>query len=192
MRCAHISVVSMRVERTRKDETMIWRLYKVSVCVSDLVIIACRCIRKVEGGLVAPVVRLGIGKVGGGRLRGELLTRTIVSVVGSLSSVGGHKVRVVGPSAEGIMVYVMEIADLHGIAKGLRTRGIVAALQGKRTRKRNGASQASDLGMSVTPRHTHTHTHTRACVCVRVCVCLYVYNAVYVYNACVCIYHTHT
>ena len=91
-------------------------------------------------------------------MRGELLTRTIVSVVGSLSSVGGHKVRVVGPSAEGIMVFLVEV-DLQGIAKGLRTRGIVAALQGKRTRKRNGASQASDLGMSVTPRHTHTHIH---------------------------------
>ena len=111
-------------------------------------------------------------------MRGELLTRTIVSVVGSLSSVGGYKVRVVGPSAEGIMVYVMEIADLHGIAKGLRTRGIVAALQGKRTRKRNGASQASDLGMSVPPRHTHT----RVCVTEQVpintnfslmCVCVF-------------------
>ena len=95
--------------------------------------------RKVEGGLVGPVVCLGIGKVGGGRLRGELLTRTIVSVVGSLSSIGGHKVRVVGPSAEGFMVYVTEIADLQGIAnlqgiaKGLRTRGVVDALQAKRT-----------------------------------------------------------
>ena len=146
---------------------MIWRLYKDSVCVSDLVIIACRCIRKVEGGLVGPVVRLGIGKVGRGRLRGELLTRTMVSVGGSLSSVGGHKVRVVGPSAEGIMVYVMEIADLHGIAKGLRARGIVAALQGKRTGKRNGASQratslASDLGMSVPPLE---HSRMRGRVC---------------------------
>ena len=112
---------------------MIWRLYKVSVCVSDLVIIACRCIRKVEGGLVAPVVRLGIGKVGGGRLSGELLTCTIMSVIGSLSSVGGHKVRVVGPLAEGFMVFVIEIADLQGIAKGLRTRGVVDALQAKRT-----------------------------------------------------------
>jgi len=95
--------------------------------------------RKVEGSLVGPVVRLGIGKVGGGRLRGELLMRTMVSVVGSLSRVDGHKVRVVGPSAEGIMVYVTEIADLQGIANGLRTRGIVDALQGKRTR----ASQCS-------------------------------------------------
>ena len=134
--------------------------------------------RKVEGGLVGPVVCLGIGKVGGGRLRGELLTRTIVSVVGSLSSVGGHKVRVVGPSAEGIMVFLVEV-DLQGIAKGLRTRGIVAALQGKRT----GASQcstylASDLGMSVPPRHTHT----RVCVTEQVpintnfslmCVCVF-------------------
>ena len=104
--------------------------------------------KKVEGDLVGRVVRLGIGKVGGGRLRGELLTRTIVIVVGSLSSVGGHKVRVVGPSAEGIMVYVMEIADLQGIAKGLRTRGIVAALQGKRTGQRNGALDLRRLVLS--------------------------------------------
>ena len=108
-------------------------------CVSDLVIIICWLMRKVEGSLVGPVVRLGIGKVGGGRLRGELLMRTMVSVIGSLSRVDGHKVRVVGPSAEGIMVYVTEIADLQGIANGLRTRGIVDALQGKRTR----ASQCS-------------------------------------------------
>jgi hypothetical protein len=65
------------------------------------------------------------------------------------------------------MVYVMEIADLHGIAKGLRTRGIVDALQGKRTGQRNGASQratslASDLGMSVPPLE---HTHVRGRVC---------------------------
>ena len=66
------------------------------------------------------------------------------------------------------MVYVMEIADLHGIAKGLRTRGIVDALQGgKRTGQRNGASQrstslASDLGMSLPPLE---HTHVRGRVC---------------------------
>ena len=65
------------------------------------------------------------------------------------------------------MVYVMEIADLHGIAKGLRARGIVAALQGKRTGKRNGASQratslASDLGMSVPPLE---HSRMRGRVC---------------------------
>ena len=117
--------------------------------------------RKVEGNLVGPVVLLGIGKAGGGRLRVELLTCTIVRVVGSLSSVGGHKVLGLRPLAEGIMVNVIEIADLQGIAKGLRTRGIVNALQVKRT----GASQcstylASDLGTSVPPRHTHT----RVCV----------------------------
>ena len=147
--------------------------------------------RKVEGNLVGPVVLLGIGKAGGGRLRVELLTCTIVRVVGSLSSVGGHKVLGLRPLAEGIMVYVIEIADLQGIAKGLRTRGIVNALQVKRT----GASQcstylASDLGTSVPPRHTHTHTRVHVCVCVFVCVC------VCVCVQCMCVYvyiiHTHT
>ena len=65
------------------------------------------------------------------------------------------------------MVFVIEIADLHGIAKGLRTRGIVDALQGKRMGKTNGASQrstslASDLGMSVPPLE---RTHVRGRVC---------------------------
>lgn len=89
--------------------------------------------KKVEGDLVGRVVRLGIGKVGGGGLSGELLTCAMVSVIGSLSSVGGHKARVVGPLAEGFMVFVIEIADLQGIAKGLRTRGVVDALQEERT-----------------------------------------------------------
>ena len=89
--------------------------------------------KKIEGDLVGRVVRLGIGKVGGGGLSGELLTCAMVSVIGSLSSVGGHKVRVVGPLAEGFMVFVIEIADLQGIAKGLRTRGVVDALEEERT-----------------------------------------------------------
>ena len=58
-----------------------------------------------------------------------------------MSSIGGHKVRVVGPSAEGIMVFVIEVADLQVIAKGLRTRGIADTLQAKRTGKRKGVSQ---------------------------------------------------
>ena len=89
--------------------------------------------KKVEGDLVGRVVRLGIGKVGGGGLSGELLTRTMVIVIGSLSSVGGHEVLVVGPLGEGFMVFVIEIADLQDIAKGLSTRGVVDALQAKRT-----------------------------------------------------------
>ena len=116
------------VERTRNG-AKICRSYEHTG--SDLVIIICWLMRNVEGDLVAPVVLLGIGKIGWGRLRVELLTRTLVSVIGSLSSVDGHKVLVVRPLTEGIMVFVIEIADLHGIAKGLRTRGIVDALQAK-------------------------------------------------------------
>ena len=89
--------------------------------------------KKVEGDLVGRVVRLGIGKVGGGRLSGELLTCTMVRVVGGLIGVGGHKVLVVGPLTKSIMVILIEIADLQGIAKDLRRRGIVDALQVKRT-----------------------------------------------------------
>jgi Na+/glutamate symporter len=93
--------------------------------------------RKVAGNLGGPVVLLGIGKAGGGRLHVELLTCTMVRVVGGLIGVGGHKVLVVGPLTKSIMVILIEIAGLQGIAlrfaQGLRRRGIVDALQVKRT-----------------------------------------------------------
>jgi len=89
--------------------------------------------RKVAGNLGGPVVLLGIGKAGGGRLYVELLTCTMVRVVGGLIGVGGHKVLVVGPLTKSIMVILIEIAGLQGIAQGLRRRGIVDALQVKRT-----------------------------------------------------------
>jgi len=89
--------------------------------------------RKVAGNLGGPVVLLGIGKAGGGSLYVELLTCTMVRVVGGLIGVGGHKVLVVGPLTKSIMVILIEIAGLQGIAQGLRRRGIVDALQVKRT-----------------------------------------------------------
>jgi len=57
----------------------------------------------------------------------------MVRVVGGLIGVGGHKVLVVGPLTKSIMVILIEIAGLQGIAQGLRRRGIVDALQVKRT-----------------------------------------------------------
>ena len=89
--------------------------------------------RKVAGNLGGPVVLLGIGKAGGGSLYVELLTCTMVRVVGGLIGVSGHKVLVVGPLTKSIMVILIEIAGLQGIAQGLRRRGIVDALQVKRT-----------------------------------------------------------